>query len=932
MADTSLIPPFLSGGGETGALLRAADWDFHILGNPEGWPQSLKTSLGIVLGSSCPMCIWWGKDRPVRLYNDAFIPVMGKKHPEALGKPALETPDGSLAFINRVFEAVAPNDSQAMPSDRDFPGETSFRFSYSPIIGESGETEGLLCIGRDEAPNEPERHHETYFRRIADGVPMMIWTTGREGKCTYVNKQWYGYTGQNYEESLGYGWLDSIHPDDRNRVSEGFRDATARQESFSTEYRLRNRAGEYRWMVATGLPRLGAGGGFEGYIGIVADIDDRKKTGEQLRESEERSRLAILAAELGTYEWEMDTDLVQGSERYMEIFGYTAQNRVLRSELLAGIHPDDRPIHKAAHDEALRTGILDYEARIVWSDQTVHWIKVKGKIVQDPDRGTRKMLGTVMDITYLRRFEQALKISEARLAEAQRIAGIGNWEYSYIDRSFYCSDEVYRIFGTSPDRFVPNFQNLFRIIHPQDIQKLNRTLSFTRKTGLPFNIDFRILTPDETIRHINSQGYVVTEGEQKILKIIGTLQDITLRKRVEEELIEAKSITEKSLRYKDQFLANMSHEIRTPMNAIVGFTELLLNTPLHAEQRQYIDAIKVSGENLLVIINDILDFSKLEAGAIHFERIPFRLNEVVSTLTDLMLPKSVEKGITLSVNIDPRIPTHLTGDPTRLNQILLNLVGNAIKFTERGEVKISVWPLWESDNGIELRFSVADTGIGIEPHMLDIIFEVFTQTASDTTRKYGGSGLGLAIVKQFVEKQDGKVGVESTPGNGSTFWFTLPFGKCMEEEAVAKPVYPDRPSHSTSGLRILLVEDNKLNQLLAGKALSDWNCEVEVADNGLIALEKMTRADFDLVLMDIQLPEMDGYEATRYIRKTLPPPKCHVPIIAVTAHAMRSEAQKCSEAGMNGYISKPFSPKILYEGIMNVLKPLGEIHASQPQK
>ena len=224
-------------------------------------------------------------------------------------------------------------------------------------------------------------------------------------------------------------------------------------------------------------------------------------------------------------------------------------------------------------------------------------------------------------------------------------------------------------------------------------------------------------------------------------------------------------------------------------------------------------------------------------------------------------------------------------------------------------------------SGVEVKFSVADTGIGIEENLLDFIFDVFTQTSSDTTRKYGGSGLGLAIVKQFVEKQGGKVAVESRFGEGSVFSFTLSFEKSAETMAKKeKPAHEPVNRFAQESLKILLVEDNKLNQLLASKALSDWNWRVEIADNGLIALDKLKQGDFDVVLMDIQLPEMDGYEATRYIRTTFDAPKCHVPIIAVTAHAMQSEAKKCHDAGMNGYISKPFSPKMLYEGIMDVLE------------
>jgi CheY-like chemotaxis protein len=385
--------------------------------------------------------------------------------------------------------------------------------------------------------------------------------------------------------------------------------------------------------------------------------------------------------------------------------------------------------------------------------------------------------------------------------------------------------------------------------------------------------------------------------------------------------METKKKMEEIMRVKEEFLSNMSHEIRTPMNAIVGFTDLILKTGLSNEQKQYTDAIKTSGENLLVIINDILDFSKLEAGGITFEKIEFKLSQVLATMTDLMLPKSTEKNIKLSVAIDKKIPNNLVGDPTRLNQILLNLVGNAIKFTEKGEVKTTVSLLKETEHEIELNISVRDTGIGIPEEKLTSIFEPFTQATSDTTRKYGGSGLGLSIVRQFVERQGGNVAIESRVGEGSTFSFRLVFGKCgqMSEPVETMLNIFENETFLVQGLNILLVEDNELNQILATKVLTGWNWNVELAENGKIAIDKLKDKDYDLILMDIQLPEMDGYEATRRIRTTLRQPKSHIPIMAMTAHAMSSEEKKCYEAGMDGYISKPFSPKVLYSRIVTII-------------
>jgi CheY-like chemotaxis protein len=348
---------------------------------------------------------------------------------------------------------------------------------------------------------------------------------------------------------------------------------------------------------------------------------------------------------------------------------------------------------------------------------------------------------------------------------------------------------------------------------------------------------------------------------------------------------------------------------------------LLLKTELTTEQKQYIDAVKTSGRNLIVIINDILDFSKIESGKITFEQTEFDLRHLISTLTELMLPKSMEKNIKISTKIDKRIHNQLIGDPTRLNQIFSNLVDNAIKFTEKGGVKITADFVSEDSDNIELKFSVTDTGIGIPKDKLNYIFEGFTQATNDTNRKYGGTGLGLTIVKQLVELQGGEISVNSKIGSGTSFIFNLKFKKTLPAEALKNNSSGKKAELShIEKLNILLVEDNLLNQILAKKVLTNWKWNVDVADNGLIAVQKVKNASYDIVLMDIQMPEMDGYEATRQIRKKTNPSKRNIPIIAITAHAISGEAEKCYNAGMNDYITKPFDEKVLYEKIITVCK------------
>ena len=411
------------------------------------------------------------------------------------------------------------------------------------------------------------------------------------------------------------------------------------------------------------------------------------------------------------------------------------------------------------------------------------------------------------------------------------------------------------------------------------------------------------------------------KGEELKRSINYSIERSNLKKELFENTkkLESQKKLEEIMEAKEQFLANMSHEIRTPMNAIVGFTDLISKTKLSPDQQKYIDAIKISGENLLVIINDILDYSKIQSRKLNFEQIDLSLSAAITTVYDLMLPKSIEKDILLSTNIDKNIPDNLMGDPVRLNQILLNLVGNAIKFTEKGEVKIGVDLIQYQDNTVELEFAITDTGIGIAQNKLALIFEGFTQASDETTRKYGGSGLGLSIVKQLVELQGGSVSAQSHIGEGSIFKFKLKFKKNLNPKAEVKNSIQDEQRAAVEGLNVLLVEDNLLNQILAEKVLSDWKWNVSIAEDGKAALEKVGKNKFDVILMDIQLPEMDGYQVTRHIRQDFAFPKCDTPILAMTAHALAGEAKKCQNAGMNDYISKPFNAQVLYSKIISIL-------------
>ena len=405
--------------------------------------------------------------------------------------------------------------------------------------------------------------------------------------------------------------------------------------------------------------------------------------------------------------------------------------------------------------------------------------------------------------------------------------------------------------------------------------------------------------------------------------IVGHLivaEDYTIKKQVELELINAKNLAEKAVYAKDSFLANMSHEIRTPLNAIIGFTELITQSHLNSTQQNYVSNIQIAGDNLLLIINDILDLSKIESGQLMIESYPFNLKDTLKHIYDLLKIKASEHNLEFILFLDAGMPEFVVGDKGRINQIIMNLVGNAIKFTEKGEVTVSVKKVAETDESYLLKFLVKDTGIGISEDKLTTIFDRFTQAEDSTTRKFGGTGLGLNIVKQLVELQNGQIQVKSKLGNGSEFYFTLEFKK-VDSSVVNTIIENNSNSKSLGKLSILLCEDNILNQRLAKNVIQKFGFQLDIANNGQEGVDLLMKNKYDLILMDLQMPIKDGYQTTIYIREEL---KMDIPIIAMTAHSLIHEQQRCFDIGMNAYVAKPFKQQDLLSEIYGVVEKIKE--------
>jgi PAS domain S-box-containing protein len=454
------------------------------------------------------------------------------------------------------------------------------------------------------------------------------------------------------------------------------------------------------------------------------------------------------------------------------------------------------------------------------------------------------------------------------------------------------------------------------------------------KKGYVMNYPLTIIDGLLTDVLINASVYKDDAG--KVMGAVVVARDITGLKRIEKEMMEAKvfaelatgvaevakikaesatRIAEDAVKSKQQFLSNMSHEIRTPMNAIIGFTKVMLKTDLSEKQKEYLTAIKLSGDALIVLINDILDLAKVDAGKMSFEEIPFKLGLSISAMLHLFEPKIREKNLELVKEYDNKIPGVLVGDPVRLHQIILNLVSNAVKFTTSGKITVSVRLLNEADDKATVEFAVTDTGIGIAENKIEKIFENFQQASSGTSRIYGGTGLGLAIVKQLVEAQGGSIQVESKINKGSVFSFTLTFKKTNAEAALETEMLELDPD--IKNIKVLVVEDIALNQLLMKTLLDEFGFERDIVGNGKIAIEKMQTNSYDIILMDLQMPEMNGFEATEYIRNKL---NSKIPIIALTADVTTVDLAKCKAVGMNDYIAKPIDERLLYSKIVGLVK------------
>jgi len=634
---------------------------------------------------------------------------------------------------------------------------------------------------------------------------------------------------------------------------------------------------------------------------------DREQRQLRARLDDSTERLDLVTSVLCDGIW--DADITAGSvlltERCFELLGLpNAIGRVPLAGLLPAVHEQDRRrLLRAAMVHLRRGAAFDVEFRCRHVSGAWRWFRARAVARPSTDGGER-LLGSLTDVHEQRRSQERLRRISRLLEESQALARVGGWEFDLTTQHLFWTSETYRIHEVSPADYTPTVDTAIEFYAPEARDTIRAAVEDAIARGRAYSIDLPVVTARGRRIWCRSTGAAVFSGG-KVVRLLGAFQDITAQRRLDAEMLAAKEAAESASDAKSAFLAAMSHEIRTPMHTVLGYADMLRDTDLSDEQRECVEVITSSGTSLLRLIDDILDFSKAEAGKMQLERAPVDVHAAVVRVARMLQPQAGQKQLTLTV--EPAAPSdcQALGDTQRVHQVLVNLAGNAVKFTQSGGVELRV-ECRESD----VRVAIADTGIGIPKDQIERLFDDFVQVDASTQRRFGGTGLGLAISKQLVEAMGGEVGVDSTPGVGSTFWFTLPKA---DERCGVEPAPEVRPEPApvvtahAGPRRVLLAEDNRLNQRLAVRVLETFGYQVDTANDGAAALELARSGSYDLVLMDCLMPGMDGFEATRQIRAEEAGTGRHLPIIALTANAMPEDRNACLAAGMDDFVSKPFT-------------------------
>ena len=749
------------------------------------------------------------------------------------------------------------------------------------------------------------------LRDFSNSTADWFWEVDESLRFSYLSESFKSFNGLSAQDLLGMP-LPAIYAQDTLNPGEikakGLERFKARKPFRDVEVAYKDEQGEVQWFSASGVPVLDDGGGFTGYRGIAAIVTARKRTELELEHSRQLLQELVESSPYGIGVFDENRDCVVRNQNYGRIldlpqdllerkpFRLIDQFRFCYDRGDFGHESSERDLADRIWRE-MQAGELRHAQRRLGNGNWVEW-----RVAPLPGD---HVLVTYFGITDYKTIESELREAKERLEAAAAAGIIGLWDCDFVNDRYFWDSVMYQIYGLRREAVGGLRDAFFACIHPEDRASVTAVFQQAFQGRRNPELEFRIIRPDGAVRCLKGLSRTTFGADGKLVRMVGVIYDVTEQKEALRTLEQAKAQAEAASKAKSDFLANISHEIRTPLNAILGMAQVLARSALDADQAGCVRTLDSAGHSMLVLLSDVLDLSKIEAGHLELNETPFSLSEVVSSIADTFAVAAKNKGLTLRVEPLPDGLPAMVGDSVRLGQVLTNLVGNAIKFTAKGEVTMSVNTLARSAESIRIRIAVRDTGIGIAPEHLGKLFEPFVQAERTTYRQFGGTGLGLAITKRLVALMGGSIGIESEQGKGSEFWFVVSF-KTSSLTAKAAHAAEGHGEKRLAGVRILVVDDTETNREIAVKLLSLEGALCETAENGCEAIERLRAgpSDFDLVLMDVQMPDIDGLEATRIIRHDLG--LADLPVIALTAGTMASQRELALAAGMNGFVSKPF--------------------------